>query len=270
MSKKQQRPDYYSDPRISNSGLKLFSEYSPRVAFHKLKNGIKETDALIFGRFLHSSVLEPDTIDKEYYLLPEDFSLRSKANKELYQEIKDSGKTPIKWDMQQQANKMVNRIFESKNARTLLKGIPEKEYFAEVDNIAFKSKLDLINPDKGYILDLKTTLNPEPEAFIKEAFNRLYFMQAHCYRLMASLNGENIKKFFFLNIAKDESMGLSIVEVSEEQFAIGEQQFIHAMALYKYALKNKDKDWDTYPMGCKSFVYDTPAWMSRKVLGEEE
>jgi len=269
MTNEQTRPDYYSLKMLSDSSLKLFSDNSPRTALYLMKNGIKETDALIFGRFIHSCCLEPDTVDKEYHLLPSDFNLRSKANKELYQSIIDSGKMPIKWDMQQKANEMVDRIFESKNAKMLLKGIAEKEYFATIDGIEMKSKVDLVNSEKGYILDLKTTLNAEPEAFIKEMENRKYFQQAWLYRHMANLNGENIKKFFFLNITKEMPYTMSIIEVSDEQFQIGEAMFWHSFSLYKQALKTPDKDFDSFPSGQKHFVYDTPLWISRKYLGDD-
>ena len=270
METEQTRPDYYSIKMLSNSSLKLFSDNSPRTALYLMENGIKETDALIFGRYVHSCALEPDTIDKEYHLLPEDFNLRTKANKELYQEILASGKMPIKWAMQQTANEMMDRIFESKNAKMLLKGIPEKEYFATIDGIEIKSKVDLVNPEKGYILDLKTTLNAEPNAFIKEMENRKYFQQAWLYREMANLNGENITKFFFLNIIKEKPYTMSIIEVSDEQFQIGEAMFRHSFSLYKQALKTPDKDFDSFPAGQRHFCYDTPLWISRKYLGDDE
>lgn len=260
----ENRPDYYSIKMLSNSSLKLFGDYSPRKALHLMNNGLKETDALIMGRLIHHQTLEPDTFFDFYEYLPDGFNLRTKENKAFYQDIIDSGKTPVKPDMRKLADAITNRIFESKNAKNLLSGIAEKEYFGEIDGIKIKSKVDLVNPDRGYILDLKTTLNAEPEAFIKEMENRYYLQQAWLYRELANQNGENIKKFFFLNVEKVEPFSMSIVEVSKLQFEIGKEQFYHNLALYKYALENPDKDFDSLPEGTKTFIYDTPEWMVRK------
>jgi hypothetical protein len=63
---------------------------------------------------------------------------------------------------------------------------------------------------------------------------------------------------------------MSIVEVSELQFEIGYEQFNHNLAMYKLALKNPDKDFDSLPQGQKHFQYELPDWMVRKYNLEGE
>ena len=145
---KTNRPDYYSIKAISNSALKNFTDYSPLKALYLLENGIKETEALIVGRAIHKAVLEADTFFDEFHYLPEGFNLRSKENKALFQEIKDSGKTPLNNKQKDLIDALCNRILESKNAQILLNGIPEKEYFAEIKGENVKCKVDLVNPKK--------------------------------------------------------------------------------------------------------------------------
>ncbi len=256
--------DYYSIKMLSNSALKNFSEYSPRKAMYLYENGIKETEALLFGRMIHKQVFEAGEFLDEFEYLPEGFSLKTKANKQLYQKIIDSGKTPVKPAQKTLLDNLCNRILESKNAEILLRGLPEKEFFGELAGEKIKSKLDLINPDKGYILDLKTTQNAEPHAFVVECEKRQYFQQAWLYTELARQNGQKINKFFFLNIEKEPPYSMSIVEVSKVQFDIGYEQFNHNLAMYKRAKSDPFRDFDKFPDGQKHFQYLLPDWAERK------
>lgn len=281
----ENRPDYYSIDMLSVSRLKLFAEYSPRKAWFLAKEKPLETDALITGRYTHAALLEPDTISQEFHLLPSDFNLRSKDNKALWNEILEAGKTPIKYDIQQKVNAMVSRVFESNNAKKLLTGLVEQEFFTKFGNrrrtddgfredlsfepLDFKSKMDVINPEKRFISDYKTTVDARPESFVKEAVTRGYTMQAYVYIENAKRNGIDIDAFYFVAQEKTEPYCLSVVRCSRAMLDIGEAQFLHAMALYRYALKNPDKDWDSLQFGKKSFEYDVPDYLYRKYIDEE-
>lgn len=264
------RPDYYSIKMLSNSALKNFSEYSPRKAMYLYENGIKESEALLFGRMIHKQVFEADDFASEFEYLPDGFNLRTKANKELYEKIIGSGKTPVKPAQKELLNALCDRILESSNAKTLLKGQAEKEFFGEYRGEKIKCKVDLINEEKGYILDLKTTQNAEPEAFLIECNKRQYFQQAWLYRELANQNGKNINKFFFLNIEKEAPYCLSIVEVSKLQFDIGFEQFNHNLAMYKRAIEDPTRDFDKFPDGQKHFQYHLPEWVQKKYNLEGE
>ena len=264
------RPDYYSIKALSNSKLKNFSEYSPKKALYLMENGGKETKALIEGRMVHKAVLEPETFFDEFDFLPEDFNGRTKAGKEQKKELEASGKTILTHDQKILCDNICSRLLESKTAQKLLTGLPEVEFFGERDGIKLKSKVDLINPEQGFICDLKTTQNVAPEAFIKECEKRQYFQQAWFYRYMANQAGHKIKNFYFVNIEKEPPFSVSIVQISETQFEIGQQMFEHNFALYKYALKNENRDFDQPHLGSKSFIYECPEWMEKKYLGNGE
>lgn len=269
METEQTRVDYYSIDMLSTSRLKLFAQYTPLKAWYLAKEKPVETPALIMGRACHAAVLEPEQFDKEFVFLPDDFRGTTKDGKALKKEIIDSGRLPLTKDQKEVINGICNRILGSKNAKALIAGNVEQEFFGEMQGLPYKAKMDTINPKKRFISDLKTTLDATPEVFIKECEKRGYFTQAFAYIEMAKQAGIEIDKFFFIAVEKKAPYCCSIIEVSDIQMQIGEAHFNHAMALYKFALKNPTYDYDVFPQGQKHFVYDTPNWIVKKYLGDD-
>jgi len=285
------RPDYYSIKMISNSGLKHFAHNSPFKALWLLENGLKETDALIEGRACHKAILEPETFFDEFEYIPESITVETtnkktgevtqkveayhgnkKVFKDKIKEIQESGRTPLKPSQKEMIDSLCNRFFSSKNAVTLLKGCePEKEYYGELFGKEFKVKVDAINEEKGYIIDLKTCTNADPDECLKKIHELDYDQQGWIYPEIASqFTKKPITKFFFIFIEKSKPNSMCIIEMSKVMFDIGREKAIHAMALYKYALKNPTKDHDSLPQGQKHFQYELPDWMVRKYNLEGE
>jgi len=257
------RDDYYSIKMLSNSSLKNFLDYSPLKAWYLFKNGIKETPALINGRAIHCVVLEPEVFDNEFMVMPPDINLRTKDGRAERDALLETGKTVLKGDQYKLAINIHDAVYNSPNCAKLLEGDPEVEFFTKFGDIEFKGKVDLINYEKGYVLDLKTTLDARPEQFAKECINRYYFMQAWVYREIARRNGHDIKNFIFIAVEKEPPFSKSIIRVTDEQFEIGCAMFDEAMTRYKVALENENRDFDN-----RIYTVDTPAWLLKKWLGE--
>lgn len=274
MTKKQQRPDYYSIDMLSTSRLKLFMEYPPLKAWHLAYQEVKETDALIMGRATHSSFLTPDEFADEFVFLPDDYNGRTKEGKALKQEIIDSGRLPLDKKQKETINGICNRLLSNKNVMALNNGEAELEFFGKMkcgkDLIDYKGKFDMINKKKKYISDLKTTLDATPEKAVIECINRGYFMQMVAYTELARQNGIEINKCFLIFVEKNPPFSCSIIEMSDVQRQIGQAQLDHALALYDFALKNPEYDYCDFPMGQKHFQYDTKDYLVRKYLGDNE
>ena len=75
------RPDYYDIKMLSNSGLKLFLEYSPFKAQYLYKESIKETPALVLGRAIHKIILETDEFYDEFAVFPASLKRTTKEGK---------------------------------------------------------------------------------------------------------------------------------------------------------------------------------------------
>ena len=92
--KNDSNEDYHNSGYLGKSKLIKVLD-SPYKFKYALENPSKPTPSMEFGTALHMAVLEPEKFSKKYYVLPEDFNLRTKANKELYQDISESDKVPI-------------------------------------------------------------------------------------------------------------------------------------------------------------------------------
>ena len=75
--------DYHAGPGVSGSFLANLLHYTPFKAKYMKENPPEKTEALDFGSVFHTLTLEPDKFAKEFVVLPEGFTRRSKENKEF-------------------------------------------------------------------------------------------------------------------------------------------------------------------------------------------
>ena len=76
--------EYHSSGYLGKSKLMKILD-CPAKFKYALEHPPKPTPTLEFGTAVHMAVLEPEKFNEKYYVLPEDFNLRTNANKEIYQ-----------------------------------------------------------------------------------------------------------------------------------------------------------------------------------------
>lgn len=249
----KQRPDYYSIKKLSNSSLKYFLEYPPKKAFFLWNESVEETHALIFGRAAHCYLLEPEVFDEQFAVLSEDINLRTKAGKEERDNLLEKGLTVITHNDFVAIEEMRKSLFSNEKIAQLLKDIKaETEYFDKIEGLDLKAKLDA--EKKNVVLDYKTCQDASEERFMKECIKRHYFMQGYLYTQIS-------KKEHFVFIAQEKKPPYScgIYAMTADQFEIGRQLFLEAVASYKYAEKNKLEDYAS-----EIVRMETPDWYMNK------
>lgn len=202
--------EYHADTaHISASMVKMMHAKTPAHvydAFFAEDREQKDTPAMAFGRMVHAAILEPETFDDRFMVMPEGLDRRTKEGKQLWEDIQASGKQVVKADEFNSALKMAAKVHALPIWAQIMANNPQFEMSLRSDTK--RARMDIyVAPcsdfQNGLIVDLKTTVDASPFAFGRD-LNRLgYHLQAAFYcDLVAELSGITPK---FLVIAVEKS-----------------------------------------------------------------
>ena len=175
------REAYVAIPGMNWSTLKHMAR-SPKHFQFRLKHPEPEKPAYKVGRAFHCALLEPATFTERYVVEPDFGDLRTKAGKARRDAWHPEGREPLSQDDMKTILAMAAAVREHKVARALLDVIvPEKtiEWKDEETGLACKARLDMLGPD--FLADVKTSRDPAPHAFARDASTHMYHGQAAFY-----------------------------------------------------------------------------------------
>jgi len=165
---------YFADPAINNSALKVIIEKSPG---HLKNYQSKSTSAMRIGSLVHSMVLDAKSLSN-YLVFTEGKSLLTNKAKEFSANNPNSTVVLEKdWELAD--------LYQSKNTNNehvkLLRACRFKEVsaFVKINGYRCKAKADAIDTDRGIIYDLKTT--SDLGGFVWDAKKYKYHMQRAWY-----------------------------------------------------------------------------------------
>jgi hypothetical protein len=198
---------------LSFSSIKLIYESIKTYLENKLKP-FKETDAIIFGKIYHTLVLEPEKFAERFFFMPEEPAFPRKNEKmgipavaeqreKWKQEIEETnqGKTAIKQEVFDQAKAMLQELFKHPLATALLTSDGneyEQRYDFEVNKQKYKTFLDLVNIEKGFIVDLKTIASASTDKIEKSIKDYMYYLQDFLYCSAATAKHKKPFVFHFI------------------------------------------------------------------------
>lgn len=175
----------YNDiPAVRRSDLWELRK-SPAHYLYRVHNPQEPTPALLFGIAAHKFILEPDTFWDEYILAPE-VDRRTKAGKEMWAKMLESGKTPIAQADFKIITDMNAMIEAHQVANMLLKSGEHEvpiEWTDPTTGEPCKCRPDVITTIDGedWIVDYKTTPSCEDGAFERSCRIYGYKLQAAMY-----------------------------------------------------------------------------------------
>ena len=254
--------DYYQIDAVSASLLKRVIKQSPLHAEESMKPS-EGTPAMRMGTAFHASVLEVENWEELIAVSPA-VDRRTKAGKAEYAEFAETsvGKTIITPDQDFAIQQMKENILLHPEAFDLLEDCTATEFQTtfEFDGMDCKAMIDLCG--ENVIVDLKTTQDASPDAFMKSSANWLYHMQLAWYA---------------------NAMGMELDEVDAYIIAV-ENVAPYQVAVYRFSADALDqgfklcmdgmKKWKQYKLqksvGNKVLAYgsdvkdlDLPAWARR-------
>lgn len=220
--------EYHRDPALGSTSLKTLALKTPAHYQHD-KLHPKFSDAFTLGTAAHSLILEGDTSS---IVIVEADNWLTKAAKEAKAAALAGGKQPLLVKEMAQVEAMRDSVMAHDVAsQYFINHKAEQSVFWEEEGLMLKCRPDAWNP--GVIVDLKTTVDANPNEFGKTAFNFGYFMSAaHYIDGVKAATGEDVK-FVFVNVEKTAPYLVSVTELDDYTLDYGRQMLDRAKRIYR-------------------------------------
>jgi len=231
---------YHADPALGSTSLKTLATRTPAHYQHD-KAHPKTSDAFDLGTVAHSLILEGDASGVE--ICP--FSAwTTKAAKDARDEARAAEKIPLLTKDWLQVLNMRDAVMRHPLARALFTGHKaEQSVFWDEGGQTFKCRPDAWKP--GLLVDLKTTVNADPNEFGKTAHNFGYHQSAaHYIDGVKAATGVELP-FQFVLVEKAAPYLVSVVELDFEAIDYGRQLNDRAKRIYAECVESGN--WPGYP-----------------------
>lgn len=228
--------EYRNHPAISRSELFKIKESPEKFRYYK-DNPEPPTPALIFGQLFHAMALQPDTVKEQFAIAP-NVDRRTKAGKEAYAEFEQyaQGKTVVAAEMAELAAEMCNALMNNENARKLLDGDKESEFFwiDELTGEECKCRTDVLTRigDLNIIVDLKSAESAATENFTKDAVKYGYDFQSAMYKTGVEKNTGKTYIFVFIVVEKKPPYAVNILQADDLFVRRGYDIFRELIGIY--------------------------------------
>jgi hypothetical protein len=229
-------------------------------------------EALLFGRLVHTVILEPTKLDTYAVLDPDIIGIKAdgsradnptatKAWKDAVFAAKRDGLTVIAPKMLEKARAMAAAVRNHSEAGRLLAAATDHEISAYADHPSgarVRARFDLIGP--GFIGDIKTTRDADPENFGRAMHSFGYHISAANYLDVARANGLDVDRFDLICVEKEPTPGgdyrVSVLEIHPDAIERGRELMAEACA--RWLALGKRVDLPSY--GDDRHVIDLPAY----------
>jgi hypothetical protein len=231
---------YHADPALGSTSLKTLATRTPAHYQHD-KTHPKFSDAFTLGTAAHSLILEGDSSN---IVVVEADNWLTKAAKEEKSAALADGKQPLLDKEWQQVLAMTRSVMLLPEARELFTGHKAEQSVSwDEDGLMFKCRPYAWKP--GLLVDLKTTVNADPNEFGKTAYNFGYHQSAaHYIDGVKAATGEELP-FKFVLVEKTAPHLVSVVELDPEAIDYGRQLNERAKRIYSECVESGN--WPGYP-----------------------
>ena len=210
---------YHEAPGISKSHLDTIASGSPRHYWQEYINPERparhETPALVLGNAIHAAILQPSLFKTRYAAIPQGLDKRKKDDKLIWEQFKrdNVGKTHLDHSEYQICLRAIDAVQKHPVARGLFQGgIPEHSFFCiDPETKALrKCRVDYLTDD--YVIDVKSTLDANEEAFSRDATNLRYDVAVPWYLDTIDLTRglARPRKWIWVSIEKAEPFAIGI------------------------------------------------------------
>lgn len=198
------------------------------------------SDDMVLGSAFHKIVLEPETFDDEFVVMP-NFDRRTKDGKMQYALFveQSNGKTVITQEQYETICGMRDSIMSNPYAKKLINGnIEQSMYFTDdLTKVECKCRPDVWRKvaDRVVITDLKSAKSVMPNDFMRDCVKYHYDLQTAMYRDGASkvlgVPKDNID-FVFIAVEKKPPYLLNIMQADTYVIQKGEADFREYIGTY--------------------------------------
>lgn len=239
--------EYENAEGLRRSDLWKINETPEKFKYYmEHKNDEEPSSSLIFGQAMHKFLLENKTFEDEFAVVPEGLNRRTKEGKAKYEELLQTGKTIISYADYEQIMAMTSVIMANQEARELLEGAHEVPFFGKdaATGISLKIKADVYNPEKGIIVDYKTTQSCSDGHFERSARMFGYDFQSAFYKEVIDAETLQDNDFYFIAQEKTEPYAVRIYHCDVSFVEQGQKKLRKLLQIYKYC--SEKNEWKGY------------------------
>lgn len=197
-------PEYFALERMSNSKLRDYERCPNRYFLEHVKKVLppKATKALLEGAAAHCLTLEGEEEYLQRFVVKPNFAKNEAGDEKakLWAEENLNNRDPkpevLSPAQDRQTRYICDSVWEHPQFKRLYNEVqPEVEIAAlfDYEGMKCKSKLDLVSPldkpGRPVMIDMKTTQDARPEAFIESMYKWSYYAQFAFYSMGAHLCG---------------------------------------------------------------------------------
>ena len=240
---------------------------SPAHLKWRMENPPEATPALIFGQALHCMILTPSDFGSQFVFMPA-ADRRTKAGREAWDAAAEQaqGKTQLPFAWVEQISGMTNAVVFNQAAARLLRGPHESSYFwsDSLTNELCKCRTDA-ETDIGnihLIVDLKSCQDASTDAFMRDALNYGYDVQAAMYTDgYKAVTGQEAS-FVFIAVEKNPPYAVNILQADTLFMQHGQDRYRHLLGLYhEFRQRNQWPGYTGFDGDIASL--GLPAWLAR-------
>jgi len=233
--------EYHSErDHLSSSNLKMLLQSPSQFHTEKIlgQKEVKTSPALELGSFVHTLVLEPDQVEVEYAMY--EGWRKQGADFEAFRET-NAGKVIISQPQRHNGTRLANTVKACPPALQLFTGgEAELSLATTLYGVQVKMRADYINPDAGYLVDLKTTRWPSsPDIFRRTVGELGYELSASLYCEIAYQVYGKIFDYYWAVISKTD-YECQVYKASTHTLSNGSAMVSKALVTYKKCLQNNN------------------------------
>ena len=244
---------YHSEKlHLSSSNLKLLLQ-SPAQFYKEKILGEREPmsgSALDIGSYAHSLILEPEKVQAEFAIYQQHgrqftpVGQKPKGPRKAGPEFDafkaaNAGKIILSTSEAQIGERLAATVQSSPPALELLKGgMPELSLATSMFDVPVKMRADYINPERGYIVDVKTTRWPSDVDTFRRVVRELgYELSAALYCDIAYRVYGKVFDFYWVVLSKND-WDCQVYKASTHTLSEGSALVNKALITYKKCLAN--------------------------------
>jgi hypothetical protein len=233
-------------PHLSSSGMKKLIE-SPAAYKEIYIDGFQGagSPALDLGSYVHALILEPHTVAQDFVI----WHGGRRAGQEWNEfQFFNKGKTIIREQDHELAQKMLKAFYDSKHATSLIdrhNGQPEVSFIGEMDGVPVKVRTDWLretaykgDPNTaGAIVDIKTTSAPlNDDEIANTIYKYSYELSTALYLDVLQQYDGKPRSFYFVFISKHGDCACRVWRASDILIELGRKKYKRAIEMYKDCL----------------------------------
>lgn len=252
--------NYFEKDAISATLLKAIIKQSPVHAEERMKS-FQPTANMKLGTAFHAKVLELPIYDELIAVSP-DCDRRTKIGKETHAKFLETvgDKTVITPDQSILVEDMAKECMAHPEFTRLNEMCYAKEM--EIDfmfeGMQCKSKIDMVD-DNGTIVDIKTTQDASPEAFMRQSANLLYHLQLAWYAKAMGLKWNEVDAYI-VAVENSKPHGVAVYKFSQIALLEGWELCKRGVELWKEYKENCVLGYGSFPYGKETVELDLPMW----------